>query len=300
MVARLKFPGGITLDLPAQVWVQVVVNGLALGWLYVLMALGLTFILSMMGILQLAHGEIYMIGAYIVYYLSVSLGLNHYLAMLLSMLIMAAFGILLEKFLFRPVQGHLLPPIVVSIGLTLILTSAAAVGFGLFERGLPRLAHGSFLVLGSAVPKDRIIAVGFSIGLLVLVYLFLKRSKYGQAMVASAQNRESALLRGINPNQMSRLAFSIACALAAVGGSLAGAIMKLSPFMGTPPLVKGLVIIVLGGMGSLLGATVGGLILGLLDSVIPVAFSPAVAAIAPLVIVVIILLVRPQGLFGHE
>lgn len=292
--------GGVILDLPAQVWVQVVANGLALGWLYVLMALGLTFILSMMGILQLAHGEIYMIGAYIVYYLSVSLGQSHYLAMLLSMLIMAAFGLLLEKFLFRPVQGQLLPPIVISIGLMLILTSAAAVGFGVFERGLPRLATGSLVILSSAVPKDRLIAVGFSIGLVVLVYLFLKRTRWGQAMVASAQSREGALLRGINPNLMSRLAFLIACALAAAGGSLAGAIWKLSPFMGTPPLVKGVVIIVLGGMGSLLGATIGGLILGLLDSIAPVVFGPGVAAIAPLIIVVIILLVRPQGLFGHE
>ena len=289
------------MDLPAQVWGQVIANGLALGWLYVLMALGLTFILSMVGILQLAHGEIYMIGAYVVYYLCASLGLNYYVAMFLSMLIMATFGIILEKFLFRRVQaGPMLSPIIISIGLTLILTSGAAVFFGLFERGLPRMAFGSLVIMGSAVPKDRLIAVAFCIGLIVLVYLFLKRTKWGQAMIASSQSREGALLRGISSNQMSRLAFIIACALAAAGGSLSGAIMKLSPFMGAPPLVKGLVIIVLGGMGSLLGAVVGGLILGLLDSIIPVAFSPAAAAIAPLVIVVVILLVRPQGLFGHE
>jgi branched-chain amino acid transport system permease protein len=142
--------------------------------------------------------------------------------------------------------------------------------------------------------------VGFAIALLLLLYLFLKKSKYGQAMVASAQSREGALLRGINPNLMSAMAMAIGCALAASGGTLGGAILMITPSMGTLPLLKGLVIIILGGMGSLLGATIGGIFLGLIDGIIPVAFSPAVASLAPLIIVILILLVRPQGLFGHE
>jgi branched-chain amino acid transport system permease protein len=288
------------LDLPSQVWVQAIANGLALGWLYVLMALGLTLILSIMGILQLAHGEVYMIGAYVTYYCCVSFGVNLYVAMFISMVVMAVFGILMEKFLFRPVQTQILPPIVISLGLTLILMSSAVVGFGLYERSIPRLAQGSFVFLGSAVPKDRIIAVGFAVALLLLLYLFLKKSRYGQAMVASAQSQEGALLRGINPNLMSSMAMAIGCALAAAAGTLAGSILMLTPSMGTFPLLKGLVIIVLGGMGSLLGAAIGGIFLGLIDGVVPVAFEPAVASLAPLIIVILILLVRPQGLFGHE
>jgi len=288
------------LDLPVQVWVQAIANGLALGWLYVLMALGLTLILSIMGILQLAHGEVYMIGAYVTYYCCVSFGVNLYASMFISMAIMAGFGFLMERFLFRPVRAEILPPIVISLGLTLILMSSAVVGFGLYERSIPRLAQGSFVFLGSAVPKDRIIAVGFAVGLLLLVYLFLKRSKYGQAMVASAQSREGAILRGISPNMMSSMAMAIGCALAAAGGTLAGSILMLTPSMGTLPLVKGLVIIVLGGMGSLLGAAVGGIFLGLVDGIVPVAFSPGLTSVAPLVVVILILLARPQGLFGHE
>jgi len=280
--------------------VQAIANGLALGWLYVLMALGLTLILGIMGILQLAHGEVYMIGAYVVYYLSVSWGVNLYAAMFLSMAVMAVFGIFIERFLFRPVQGQLLPAIVVSVGLILILTSGAVVGFGLYERSIPRLAHGSFEILGGAVPKDRVIAVVFAGALLLLLYLFLKKSKYGQAMVASAQSREGALLRGITPNQMSAMAMAIGCALAAAGGTLAGSILMLTPFMGTFPLLKGLVIIVLGGMGSLLGAAIGGIILGLIDGIVPVVLGSGAASLAPLIIVIFILLVRPQGLFGHE
>jgi branched-chain amino acid transport system permease protein len=279
---------------------QAIVNGFALGWLYVLMALGLTLILSIMGILQLAHGEVYMIGAYVTYYCCVSFGVNLYASMFISMAVMAGFGLFLERFLFRPVRAQILAPIVISLGLTLILMSTAVVGFGLYERSIPRLAQGSVVFLGSAVPKDRIIAVGFAVGLLLLLYLFLKKSKYGQAMVASAQSREGAILRGISPNVMSSIAMAIGCALAAAGGTLAGSILMLTPSMGTLPLVKGLVIIVLGGMGSLLGAAIGGIFLGLVDGIIPVAFSPGLTSLAPLVVVIVILLVRPQGLFGHE
>jgi branched-chain amino acid transport system permease protein len=279
---------------------QAIVNGFALGWLYVLMALGLTLILSIMGILQLAHGEVYMIGAYVTYYCCVSFGVNLYASMFISMAVMAGFGLFLERFLFRPVRAQILAPIVISLGLTLILMSTAVVGFGLYERSIPRLAQGSFVFLGSAVPKDRIIAVGFAVGLLLLLYLFLKKSKYGQAMVASAQSWEGAILRGISPNMMSSMAMAIGCALAAAGGTLAGSILMLTPSMGTLPLVKGLVIIVLGGMGSFLGAAVGGVFLGLVDGIIPVAFSPGLTSLAPLVVVILILLARPQGLFGHE
>jgi len=288
------------LDLPVQVWVQAIANGLALGWLYVLIALGLTLILSIMGILQLAHGEVYMIGAYVTYYCSVSFGINLYASMFISMAVMAGFGLFLERFLFRPVQKEMLPPIVISLGLTLILMSTAVVGFGLYERSIPRLAQGSFVFLGGSVPKDRIIAVGFAVGLLLLLYLFLKRTKYGQAMVASAQSREGAILRGISPNLMSSMAMAIGCALAAAGGTLAGAILMLTPSMGTLPLLKGLVIIVLGGMGSLLGAAIGGIFLGLVDGIMPVVFNPGITSLAPLIIVILILLARPQGLFGHE
>jgi branched-chain amino acid transport system permease protein len=142
--------------------------------------------------------------------------------------------------------------------------------------------------------------VGFAIALLLLLYLFLKKTKYGQAMIASAQNREGALLRGINPNLMSAMAMAIGCALAAAGGTLGGSILMITPSMGTLPLLKGLVIIILGGMGSLLGAAVGGIFLGLIDGIIPIAFNPAVASLVPLIVVILILLVRPQGLFGHE
>jgi len=218
------------------------------------------------------------------------------------MVVMAAFGIFLERFLFRARADRdpVLTPIVVSTGLSLIMTSGAVAGFGLYEKSIPRLLYGSVRLFGGAVPKDRLLAIAFSAAALLLLFLFLKRSKWGQAIMASAQNREGALLRGINPNQMAMISMAIGCALAALAGALAGSILMLQPYMGSQPMLKGLVIIVIGGLGSLAGAFVGGMLLGLIDGVVPVIFGPAAAAVAPLVVVILILLLRPTGIFGHE
>lgn len=264
------------------------------------MALGLTLIFGIMQILQFAHGEIYMLGAYGVFYVTNSLGFPLFPATIVSMLAMALFGVMLDRFLFRRLKGQVVAPIVVSLGLTLILTSSAVVCFGLYERSIPGLAQGSITILGSVVPKDRIMAVVVAVLLSLCLYLFLKRSKYGQAMVATAQSSEGAILQGISPTKMSALAWAIGCALAAAAGSLAGSLFMLGPFMGLLPLIKGLVIIVLGGMGSLPGAVIGGVILGLIDGLVPIIFGPALAALLPLLIVILVLVFRPQGLFGVE
>jgi len=131
------------------------------------------------------------------------------------------------------------------------------------------------------------------------LYLFLKLTQYGQAMVASAQSSEGAILQGIDPNRMSALSMAIGCALAAAGGTLAGSLFTLSPYMGLMPLVKGITIIVLGGMGSLPGAFVAGMTLGLIDGVVPILFGAAWASIGPLLIVIVVLVIKPQGFFGH-
>lgn len=285
-----------------DVWLQALVNGLALGWLYVLMALGLTLILSIMGILQLAHGEIYMMGAFLVYYLTRQ-GLNIYAALPLSMVAMALVGVVMERALFRarPNRDVVLTSIVISTGLTLILTASAVVGFGVYQKALPLLVTKSFnLPGGSQMPWDRIVAMGFSMAALVILYLFLKRTRLGLAMVASAQNREGSFLRGINPNRMSMAAMAIACGLAALAGTLTGSIRQLEPYMGSIPMINGLVTIVLGGLGSVPGAVIGGMILGLLNGIIPVMWGSAANAVAPLIIVILVLLFRPKGLLGHE
>lgn len=137
------------------------------------MALGLTLIFGIMRILQFAHGELYMLGAYLGYFIAVDLGINLYVAIVISMAVMAVIGLLIERLLFRPVrEGHFLAPIAISVGLTLILMSGAMEVFGLFWRSMPRLAEGSLDIVGGIVPKDRMVAVVASIFLVIILYLF--------------------------------------------------------------------------------------------------------------------------------
>lgn len=286
--------------IPVQAIIQGVINGLAMGWVYVLMAMGLTLIYGIMRIMQFAHGEIYMLGAYVVYYLAVSFGVPLLVSIIIGMIVIAVFGIALERFLFRPTKNSELGPFIMTTGLILILQSAAVIVFGVYQRHIPRLAKGSFQILGSFIPKDRIIAVCVAIVLSGALYLFLKKTKYGLAMVASAQDAEGAISLGINPNRMSALSMAMGCGLAAAGGALAGALFDVNPVMGFPALVKGLTILVLGGMGSLPGAIVGGIAIGMIDGIVPIVFGPALASIAPLLVVILILIIKPQGLFGHE
>jgi branched-chain amino acid transport system permease protein len=287
------------IEVSGSVLVSGLINGICLAGIYILIALGLTLILSIMNILQFAHGEIYMIGAFVVYYLTVDAGLNIFLAMFISMLVTGVLGLILERLIFRRFLGKFMPVVCAAIGLMLILQTSVVLGFGLDVKAIPSPWPGTLNIMAWNVPYDRLTAVLASIALTSILFLFLKLSKFGQAIVATAQHREGAILQGINPNLMYAVVMVIGSALAAVAGGFAGAIFILDPYMGGLALMKGITIIVLGGMGSLLGVIVGGIILGLSDSIISVAFGPAAAAIAPLILVILILIIRPQGIFGH-
>jgi branched-chain amino acid transport system permease protein len=286
--------------IPAGSLVQSFINGLALGWIYILIAMGLSLVFGTMRILQFAHGEVYMLGAYAVYYFVVMHGLPFLVAMPLCMATGLVLGLILERFFFRPMTGEFLPTIMIALGVMIVLQAAVTVGFGVTPKSIPSFAPRAVDVAGLRLGSDRLIAVAVSIALILLLYFFLKRTKLGQALTAAAQHREASLLMGINPIQMSVTAMAIGGAMASVAGGLMGSIFPINPVMGGTALVKGLIIIILGGMGSLPGVVVGGLILGFIDGVAPVVSGAATAAIAPLFIVTIILVLRPQGLFGHE
>jgi len=196
--------------------------------------------------------------------------------------------------------GEFLPTIMIALGVMIVLQAMVTVGFGVTPKSIPSFAPHAVEVLGIRLGSDRLIAVTVSIALILLLYLFLKRTKLGLALTAAAQHREASLLMGINPTHMSVAAMAIGSVMASVAGGLMGSIFPINPVMGGTALIKGLIIIILGGMGSLPGVVVGGLILGFIDGVAPVVSGAATAAIAPLFIVTIILVLRPQGLFGHE
>ena len=289
---------GTTIGL--QDIIQCIMNGFCMGGTYILVGLGLTLILSIMSILQFAHGEIYMLGSFTVYFLCVMHGVNLYLSVFISMLSTAVIGLILERVLLRPLKGLFLSYVCATTGLSLMLQTAVVLAFSKSTKQLPSLWSGAFNVFGVMLSRERFVAIIIALILTLALYLFLKETKYGLAMTASAQNREGALMQGINPNVMSAMVVAIGSGLAAVGGALGGSIFNLDPYMGGLAFMKGITLIVIGGLGSLPGAVVGGLILGISESLFALFFGSQMGIVIPLLLVIAFLIFKQKGLFGHD
>jgi branched-chain amino acid transport system permease protein len=281
------------------IW-QGIFNGLVMGWIYVLVALGLTIVFSIMGIVQFAHGEIYMLGAYCTYWIAVVLGLNVFVAMLLAALVMGVVGIILEKILFRKFRGQIEGSIIVAIGLILLMQTIAAIGFGTQDKWIPATIPGVLNIWNVKIPWERALSVITGIVLVLVLFIFIRWTKMGQAMIAASQDIEAAILQGIDVDRISMASMAIGCALAAIAGSLMGAIFGVQPVMGSYAMEKGIAVIILGGLGSIWGAVIGGLLLGLIDGLVPLGSNTTVASIIGFSIIVIILIIKPKGFLGHE
>jgi branched-chain amino acid transport system permease protein len=281
------------------IW-QGIFNGLVMGWIYVLVALGLTIVFSIMRIVQFAHGEIYMLGAYCTYWIAVVLGLNVFVALLLAALVMGLVGVILEKLLFRRFRGQIEGSIIIAIGLILLLQTIAAIGFGTQDKWIPTTIPGILNIWNIKIPWERALSVITGIILVLVLFLFIRGTKMGQAMIATSQDIEAATLQGIDVNRVSRVSMAIGCALASIAGGLMGAIFGVQPVMGSYAMEKGIAVIILGGLSSIGGAVIGGLLLGLIDGLIPLGSNTTVASIIGFSIIVLILIVKPQGFLGHE
>jgi branched-chain amino acid transport system permease protein len=279
---------------------QSILNGLAAGWIYVLVAVGLTLVFGIMNLVQFSHGEIYMLGAYCSYFLIKLYGFTFWEALPLSALLIGSLGIVVERFFFRPFRGLFEPSVIVAVGLMVLLQTTAVVGFGTDTKSMPGIIPGVLSIGGITLSWDRLLAILFGIVLVSALFLLIQMTKIGQAMVAVSQDPYAASLQGIDVNRISTVAMVLGCALAAIAGSLMGSIFSTSPFMGTFAITKGIAVIILGGLGSIPGAVAGGLILGLIDGLVPPLLSSTMAGIFDFGVIIIVLLLRPQGLFGHE
>ena len=275
-------------------------NGIVLSAIYIMVALGFALLLSIMGIFNFAHGAIYMVGAFITFGLVKSLGINQWAGLAMSMTIMGSFGLFLEKFCFRPFAGKAFHVIVMSIALILILETAVVVEFGGSNRALPAFTPGNLTFGVVSVSIDRVMTLIISAILLSVMVIFIQKTKIGQQMLAVSQDREGAALQGINVNRTSAIAMVIACVLATLSGSLMSSLYYLGPFMGDGILMKAIEVVILSGIGSVGGILAGGLIIGFTDAVLPVYTDPLIAQTITIGIIIVILLVRPKGLFGYE
>ena len=277
---------------------QPFVYGLQIGLTYIIIALGLTLIFSIMNIFNFAHGEFYMLGAFSILYIAGLAKVNYFLALVLCMLIVGLLGVFFERLFFARAKGRLVPIIIVATGLMWILQTAAQIIFGRQPRGMAEVFQGSVSVLHVNISYSRIMAGIISIVLVAALYFFVYRTKIGRAMQAVAQDREAAALMGINIERVGTIGFGLGCALAAVAGGIMAPIFFIEATMGLDALAKSMAIIILGGIGSIPGAAIGGLILGLVESY-GQTFMGYPATVLPFVIIVLVLLFKRTGLMGR-
>lgn len=277
-----------------------VVNILVLSSMYILVALGFALLFSIMGILNFAHGAIYMVSGYICFQLAVEWGVNQWLSLLLSVMIVGCFGLFLEKYCFRPFFGNMNRTVVVCIAIIIILETTVNVTVGTLVRSLPAFISGILRVGAISVSSEKLVT--FIIGgvLLATMIWFIRRTRLGKQMQAISQEVEGAALQGISVHRISALACVLACGLAAVAGCLMGAVYNLSPFMGGHMLLKALELVILGGIGSIGGIFFAGLLIGTLDATLPLFIGGAASEATAMGIIIIVLLFRPQGFFGRE
>jgi len=278
---------------------QPLIAGLLTGMTYVLVALGLTVIFSIMNVLNFAHGEIYMFGAFCVYFLCTLLHLNYVLALPAAIVLVGVFGIAMERICFRPAQGDMLTSVIVSIALIWLFQTAAQLIFGGEPRAMREFLPSTVSFLHIRISQSRLAAGLISLLLLVAVNFFVYRTKQGKAMQAVAQDRDAAALQGIDLDRLGPLGFAIGCALAGAAGGIMAPILYIDATMGGSVLGKSLAIIVLGGVGSIPGAAVGGLIVGVVESY-GQRFLGYPSSTFPFLIMIIILLFKRTGLMGRK
>lgn len=281
-------------------FVQSVVMGVSIGSIYILMALGLTLMFGMMHIINFAHGAIYMLGAFVIYYFFFQWGLPYFLTFLLAMILLGVFGFIVERCIYRPIKGGIEPTLVALLALTTFLQAAGYPVFGPLDKHVPSIVEGRWTILGMAISVERLIIIPVALVLVVGLYVFINKTKIGGAMRAIEQDKEAAALQGVNVHVINALAFAVGFALAAASGALIAPIFKLDPMMGEQPLLKAFIIIILGGLGSIPGAIVGGLMLGFIDSVLATAVGVEPAFLLSFVFIILVLFFKPHGLFGYE
>lgn len=274
-------------------------NGFVWGLIIALIALGLSLVFGLIEIINIAHGELFMLGAVLAWYVIRATG-NFWLALVVVPPVVGALGIVIERGVLRPVEHKPIVTILATFGLSLILQQSVLATFGGAPQRIEEPVPGLIPLLGTFFPVYRVFVAGCSVLALAGLWLFLYKTRYGMWMRAVRQDREMALALGIPSQQVYMLTFGLGAALAALGGVLAAPITSLEFQMGLDVLPTAFIVVIIGGLGSLQGTLVAALLLGLLEGLANVFVTPTTARIFSLVFMAAVLLLRPQGIFGKR
>ncbi len=281
------------------------INGISLGSVYAIIALGYTMVYGIAKMLNFAHGDVIMIGAYVVL-TAITGGINPLVAVLLSMVICTVLGITIEKVAYKPLRNATSPlaVLITAIGISYLLQNVALIVFGAESKSFPdiikvpaiKLAGGELVISGVAM-----VTIIACVIIVIALSFFVNRTKQGRAMKAVSEDKSAAQLMGINVNATISLTFAIGSALAAIAGVLlCAAYPSVTPYTGAMPGIKAFTAAVFGGIGSIPGAMIGGILLGVIEIFGKAYISSQVADAIVFSVLIIVLLVKPTGLFGKN
>lgn len=278
---------------------QSLINGVILGTLYLMMAIGFTLVFGIMRIVNFAHGEFYMIGAFMALIGVTWLGLPYAATLALTVIFAVLLGALVERVVFRPFRSDELSGMIASLGLAMILQNGALIFFGPDPQAFPSMISGVFRFGDLIIPKSRALTLGIGVVVLMAFYFLLMHTRFGRGLRALVQDQQVAALYGVRLEIMYPLGLGLGIALAAVAGALMAPLFGVSPFIGAAPLLKAFIVVILGGLGSIPGAALAALLLGLIESFTSSFVSASAADIVTFALVVAVLLIRPSGILGR-
>jgi len=275
-------------------------TGLALGAIYVLFAIGLSLIFGMLTVVNFAHGAFYMVGAYVGLFL-VSMGGNFWLCLVTVPLVVGSCGMLVERFLVRPLYGRGIDyPLLLTFGLSYIMVELVRIAFGTsgYPFDTPDLLQGAVDIGVGYFPLYRLFVIGATAVVLLALWLFLERTSFGLIIRAGARDPQIVRVLGVDVSRVWLIVFGIGTAIAGFAGLLAAPLQGVIPEMGSTILAEAFVVTVVGGMGSIGGAVLAGLLVGIVVSMTSL-FAPEMAKVSIFALMAIVLLIRPQGFFGR-
>ncbi len=283
----------------ASLLVPILFNGLSLSAIYILVALGFTLVFGIMRVVNFAHGEFAMMGGFWLLFLLDRLALPYWMALPAAAVLVGVSSLLPERFVFRRLYGQELPSMIAALGLSVAIAEGAVIVFEVHERNIPSAFQGLFQIGGFTFPEDRLVVMAIALAALAGFWLFVRFTRIGLALRTVAQDREIAEAQGIDTRSVYRITFFLATAMAGLGGALFAQIYALSPYTGQVPLMKAFIIVIVGGLGSVPGAALGGVLLGMSESFLHTFFGASVAQFASFGAIIVLLVLRPWGLLGR-
>jgi branched-chain amino acid transport system permease protein len=299
--ARLELNAGSAN--PMTIVLQQVINGAVLGSLYVLVALGLTLVYGVLVQINFAHADVVTLGAFAAYFFVNGLGGNYLASVAVALAVGAALGWLMNATIFAPLRerGNELLPLIATIGVSVMLENAMLALFGPVPYAFESpYSNNVIRFAGTFITVQNVLIIAVSIATIALLYAFMKFTYMGKALRAVSQDRETAGLMGINPNQVVMLTFVIASALAGMAGAMLGPVLVLTPFAGTSVIVKAFAIVIIGGFGNVEGTILAGLLVGLIESFTTQYLDTGMIDIVVFGLLLLTLAVRPTGLIAER